>query len=131
MPVVPKATRAQIVAAALSYAPFWKDIEVLPLTINMRLLTQAHHMTETDRLHAIEFAAWQLKLGDGTANHDAIKIVLPRGIIFFPSLLTFNKTYACRNQITKSMISSISYILMSMISMVFLTMKDGDISVSE
>jgi len=88
--VVPKATRAQIVATSLAYTPFWKDVNIMPLTVNMRLLAQAHHMTEIDQVHAIEFAAWQLKLGDGTANHNTTKIVLPIGITFFLSSLTFD-----------------------------------------
>jgi hypothetical protein len=54
----------------------------MQLDINMRLLAQSHFMTQIDHAHATEFGAWQLKLGDGTANHDATMITLPAGIIF-------------------------------------------------
>ena len=76
LPVVSKATRAQIVAATIVYTPFWKDVKVMSLSVNMRLLAQADHMTELEHRHATEFAAWQLKLGQETANHDDFMIKL-------------------------------------------------------
>ena len=54
----------------------------MSLKINMRLFEQAHFMTDIDHAQATEFATWQLKLGDGTANHDATTITLPTGINF-------------------------------------------------
>jgi PIF1-like helicase len=84
LPVVPKATRAQIVATTILYAPFWKDVKVMSLNVNMRLLAQADHMTEVEHRHATEFAAWQLKLGQGNVNHDGFMIKLPMGMKMVP-----------------------------------------------
>ena len=68
LPVVPKASRAQIVAATISNAVFWKDVVKLKLHINMRLLAQAGQM-DLDRLqYAQDFANWLLEIGDGKAN---------------------------------------------------------------
>jgi ATP-dependent DNA helicase PIF1 len=79
LPVVPKATRAQIVASTITYAPFWKDVKVMQLKVNMRVLAQAANMTPEERIHATQFAAWQLEVGEGTANDDGISIKLPPG----------------------------------------------------
>ena len=46
---------------------------------NMRVLAQAANMTPEERIHATEFAAWQLEVGEGTANDDGISIKLPPG----------------------------------------------------
>ena len=40
---------------------------------NMRVLAQAANMTPEERIHATEFAAWQLEVGEG------ISIKLPPG----------------------------------------------------
>src|SRR5271154_422110 len=79
LPVVPKATQAQIVASTITYAPFWKDVKVIQLIENMRVLAQAANMTPEERIHATEFAAWQLEVGEGTANDNGISIKLPPG----------------------------------------------------
>jgi len=79
LPVVPKGTRAQIVASTIAYAPFWKDVKVMPLKVNMRVLSQAASMTPEDHIYATQFAAWQLKVGDGSANNNGISIRLPSG----------------------------------------------------
>jgi hypothetical protein len=79
LPVVPKATRAQIVASTITHAPFWKDVKVMQLKVNMRVLAQAANMTPEERIHATQFAAWQLEVGEGTTNDDGISIKLPPG----------------------------------------------------
>jgi hypothetical protein len=79
LPVVPKATRAQIIASTISFAPFWTDVKVMPLKVNMRLLAQAANMSPEELLYATEFAAWQLKVGNGKANEDGVSIKLPSG----------------------------------------------------
>jgi hypothetical protein len=82
LPVVPKGSRAQIIASTIAYAPFWKDVKVMPLKVNMRVLAQAPNMSPDELKHATEFAEWQLKVGEGTANDDhcGILITLPPGI---------------------------------------------------
>ena len=54
----------------------------MSLKINMRLFGQAHFMTDIDHAQATEFATWQLKLSDETANHDVTTITQSTGIIF-------------------------------------------------
>jgi len=68
LPVVPKASRAQIVAATISKAIFWKDIVKLKLHINMRLLSQAGQMDPEHLQFTQAFANWLLEIGDGDAN---------------------------------------------------------------
>jgi hypothetical protein len=57
LPVVPKGSCPQIVASTIAYAPFWKDVKVMPLKVNMRLLAQAPNMSSEELKHATEFAA--------------------------------------------------------------------------
>jgi hypothetical protein len=47
----------------------------------MRVLGQAAIMTPEEHMHATEFVAWQLKVGDGSTNSDGISITLPPGIV--------------------------------------------------
>jgi len=81
LPVVPKASRAQIVAATMTHSPFWRDVMVLHLTTNMRVLANAQGMTEMDRSHAERFASWLLQVGEGRANDcdDPMTVRLPKG----------------------------------------------------
>jgi hypothetical protein len=55
-------------ASSIVHAPFWEDVEILKLTINMRLLGQSKPMISTDRLRAESFANWLLTVGEGTEN---------------------------------------------------------------
>ena len=68
LPVVPKGTRAQIVASTIPYAPFWKDVKVMALKVNMRVLGQAATMTPEEHAYAPQFVAWQLKVGQRRRN---------------------------------------------------------------
>jgi len=79
LPVVPKGTQAQIVASTIAYSPFWKDVEVMQLKVNMRVLAQVTTMTPEEHVYATQFAEWQLKVGDGSANHDGFSITIPLG----------------------------------------------------
>ena len=81
LPVVPRASRTQIVAATLTHSIFWKDVHVLRLTINMRLLADSERMSQTDRLYAEGFAAWLLQVGEGRLDNsnDSIIVKLPTG----------------------------------------------------
>jgi PIF1-like helicase len=66
--VVPNGSRAQIVDACISNAPFWKDVIILPLTINMRLLRNRDNMTMDERKKAEDFAEWLLQVGEGLSD---------------------------------------------------------------
>ena len=81
LPVVPRASCGQIIGATMACSPFWKDVRVLRLTTNMRLLANSQRMTQMDRLHAEKFAAWLLEVGEGKANDldDFITVKLPSG----------------------------------------------------
>jgi len=81
LPVVPKGTRAQIVASTIPYPPFWKDVKVMALRVNMRVLGQAATMTPEEHAYAPQFAAWQLKVGNGSTNDDGISVKLPPSTI--------------------------------------------------
>jgi len=70
--VVPKGSPAQILASSIVHAPFWKDVQLLKLTINMRLLARASEMTSAQRFQAELFAQWLLAIGEG--KHDTIPI---------------------------------------------------------
>jgi hypothetical protein len=77
LPVVEQGGHAQIVASTVAYAPFWNDVKVMQLRVNMRVLAQAAYMSVDKFALATQFAAWQLEVGDGSANHDGISIKLP------------------------------------------------------
>ena len=64
---------------SIVHAPFWKDVHILKLTINMRLLTQSHEMTPLDHLKAQSFADWLLAIGEGRDNMTPVT-ELPSGI---------------------------------------------------
>jgi ATP-dependent DNA helicase PIF1 len=81
LPVIPKASRPQIVASTITHSLFWKDVAILRLTKNMRLLANADSMTDSERTYANDFANWLLQLGDGKLNgaDDDLSIKLPQG----------------------------------------------------
>jgi ATP-dependent DNA helicase PIF1 len=78
LPVVLKASRAQIVASTISKAIFWKDVVHLKLHINMRLLSQAGQMDPECLQHAQAFAKWLLEIGNGDVpSTSSSEITLP------------------------------------------------------
>ena len=79
LPVIPGASRGEITAAAISNATFWRDITLLKLTVNMRLLGQAAHMTPPQLQRTQLFAKWLLDIGDGLLNDDEDNVTLPPG----------------------------------------------------
>ena len=46
LPVIPHASRSQIVLATISNASFWKDTVTMHLTSNMRLLSSSQSISE-------------------------------------------------------------------------------------
>lgn len=83
LPVIPGATRAQICAASISNASFWTHVEVMRLTVNMRLLSVTPQMTAAAQSGANQFAEWLLQVGEGTnmivdSEEDSV-VQLPQG----------------------------------------------------
>ncbi|XP_057739750.1 uncharacterized protein LOC130956782 [Arachis stenosperma] len=66
LPVIPKASRAEIVMASINSLILWKHFEVLTLTKNMRL-ESATNQSNLDELK--RFSDWILQIGEG---HKAI-----------------------------------------------------------
>jgi hypothetical protein len=79
LPVVPKGSRGQITASAISNARFWKDVTAMRLTVNMRLLAQAGLMSLAQHMYPRQFADWLLQVGDGNVNGSDDVIPLPSG----------------------------------------------------
>ena len=82
LPVIPHASRSQIVASTISNASFWKHVTIFRLTMNMRLLRQCNDISEESmeyNLYAQRFAAWLLEVGEGKINEGS-KVALPSGI---------------------------------------------------
>ena len=63
LPVIPHASRAEIVSASLSQSFIWKYMKIMKLTINMRLYET--HSNFQNNLKQKEFANFLLKIGDG------------------------------------------------------------------
>src|SRR6266496_3727449 len=63
LPVIPKGTCGQIVAACLKRSPLWRLVQLLPLTINMHLLNPTMHPDECRQQE--EFANCILVIGEG------------------------------------------------------------------
>ncbi|KAM0836290.1 hypothetical protein ACQ4PT_062431 [Festuca glaucescens] len=63
LPVIEGGTRAQVINAAITNSPLWRDVKVLHLTINMRMAVQSMDPNVQDE--AAAFARWVLSIGDG------------------------------------------------------------------
>jgi len=63
LPVVVNGSKAQIIAASLNNSILWRQIEVLRLTINMRLLRP--DLQQQERQDQEEFARRLLRIGEG------------------------------------------------------------------
>jgi ATP-dependent DNA helicase PIF1 len=81
LPVVPKASRAQITAATISNAIFWKDVTQLKLHINMRLLSQAGQMANEPLQYSRTFAKWLLQIGNGEGCQVSPEVSLPERML--------------------------------------------------
>ena len=81
LPVVRKATKNQIVGAAVNSSKIWKNCKVLRLTTNMRLSASSN---STNRDEIKEFADWVLSIGDGNSSADEngeIEIDIPEDLL--------------------------------------------------
>src|SRR3954469_22330698 len=62
LPVIPRASRAEVVSASLSRSYLWQHMKVMKLSINMRL----QHTDDThENLRQRNFAEFLLEIGDG------------------------------------------------------------------
>ena len=62
LPVIPGATRQEVVHATINSSYLWAECTVLNLTVNMRL---ASGSTESERKEIQDFADWILDIGNG------------------------------------------------------------------
>ena len=84
LPVVPKASRQQTVAASLHNSYLWQHTHILKLSKNMRL----EHSPEENL-----FARWLLNVGHGTINDDRGMIQLPESMTTFDTQTLINRIY--------------------------------------
>ncbi|XP_057744719.1 uncharacterized protein LOC130962534 [Arachis stenosperma] len=85
LPVIPKASRAEIVMASINSSILWKHFEVLTLTKNMRLesATNQSNLEELKR-----FFDWILQIGEGrigTIINEKLLVQIPNEFLIFPS----------------------------------------------
>ena len=71
LPVLKKASRAQILDAALTRSDLWKYFEVFPLTENMRI----QNTTGDDREKLEWFGKWLLDVGNGALDLDEAETI--------------------------------------------------------
>lgn len=83
MPVLPRASRAQITSETITNASFWKDVVIMKLIINMRLLAQSDLTSSEEQQHIHNFAKWLIQLGDGNLNDNHMIMSLPDGTLLF------------------------------------------------
>ncbi|OMO76359.1 DNA helicase PIF1, ATP-dependent [Corchorus olitorius] len=63
LPVIPGASRADVVCYTICNSPLWKHFQVLHLTVNMRLLRPGYSTFSADELSI--FSRWLIDVGDG------------------------------------------------------------------
>jgi ATP-dependent exoDNAse (exonuclease V) alpha subunit len=78
LPVIPGASRAEIVSHWLNNSPIWAHVKILKLTVNMRV-QQALSLNNSELAAALQdFASYILSIGNGSAttieNTDLIRI---------------------------------------------------------
>jgi len=81
LPVMPKATRPEVVYASINSSYLWRYCEVLTLTKNMRVLSGA---SESDIEERKLFSDWVLRVGDGTTgeiNDVDISVEIPSDLL--------------------------------------------------
>jgi len=89
LPVIPHASRANIVSSSLSKSYIWKYLKIMKLITNMRLC-QPSNFQDND-LKQKEFAEFLLKIGDGkypTNSNTEDTITLPTNMITNTNNLT-------------------------------------------
>ena len=84
LPVVPKRTRQQVVAASLCRGNLWEHIKFLHLRQNMRL-----GYSEADN----QYAQWLLKIGAGATMDDNKMIQVPQSMVCANLNALINRIY--------------------------------------
>ena len=74
LPVVPGANQAQSVNACIKESDLWKYFKVCSLTENMRVRASGDPILEN-------FDQWTLSLGDGKANDENDKVIIPEDLL--------------------------------------------------
>ena len=73
LPVVPRASRGQIIDVTLKRSQLWAHFYTYHLTENMRIRNAA--AAGTDTADMLDFASWLMRLGDGTEPHDDLEMI--------------------------------------------------------
>ena len=81
LPVIPKATRQEVVNSSINSSFLWRFCEVLTLSTNMRLLSGS---SSSDIQERKEFSDWVLGIRDGTIgdpNDEDIQVEIPDDLL--------------------------------------------------
>ena len=76
LPVIPRANRAKIVNSCINKSYLWKHFQVYSLTENMRVRASGNPVLE-------QFDKWTLELGNGTANDDDGRVIIPEDMLTY------------------------------------------------
>lgn len=85
LPVIPKASRADVVLATINSSILWKHCKVLKLTENMRLQNGTNVV---DVQETTEFSKLILDIGDGKLggeNDDEVEVEIPKDLLILDS----------------------------------------------
>ncbi|CAN0881299.1 hypothetical protein LINGRAHAP2_LOCUS14156, partial [Linum grandiflorum] len=77
LPVIPKATRTEILNSCIKRSYLWQHMTIIKLSKNMRL--RQLECTSSEAISIAEFSRWILEIGDGasTSVNDDADIVIP------------------------------------------------------
>ena len=122
LPVIPRASRAEVVSASLSHSSLWRHMKVMKLSINMRLL-QTNDTQEN--LRQRNFAEFLLNIGDGKYP------VIPdtENMIDLPSdmVITGGKLLDLIDFVYPNLIENSSNVNYNMVGRAILTPKNDDV----
>ena len=83
LPVLPKASRIQIINACLTRSTLWKNFKKITLKQNMRVFSI---QSADDREKLQHFSDYLIKMGDGTLKTDTSgSIKIPKGFLLPPN----------------------------------------------
>jgi PIF1-like helicase len=123
LPVIPHASRADVVSASLSRSFLWKYMKIMKLTINMRLYQSNNSQ---NNLKQREFAKFLLKIGDGKypINPGTENVItLPTNMVIPKGKLTDLIDFVYPNLVENS--GNIHY----MVGRAILTSKNADVDI--
>ena len=76
LPVIPRANRAKIVNSCINKSYLWKHFQFYSFTENMRVRASGNPVLE-------QFDKWTLELGNGTANDDDGRVIIPEVMLTY------------------------------------------------